>query len=148
MPNLPTYAADTPRSSTAAMSNSNLSHNMLDGGRSHSPSSFPPHHAPSISTSLSRTGARPVPQGKEAPFDLPAGYQESLIASGSGLNVFLALAEPMIFLEGFDRGDTSTRKTALLRGSLRVKVTKTAKIKKIYLNFRGLSQTVWPEGRH
>ncbi|KAI5288204.1 hypothetical protein KEM54_005393 [Ascosphaera aggregata] len=77
---------------------------------------------------------------------MPVNYHENPISSGSGITVMLALAEPMLFLEGFDRGDSSSRKTCLLRGYLRIRVVKAAKIKKIYLNFRGASQTHWPEG--
>lgn len=77
---------------------------------------------------------------------MPVGYHETPVSSGSGISVMLALAEPMLFLEGFDRGDSSSRKTSLLRGYLRIKVAKAAKIKKIYLHFKGTSHTHWPEG--
>ncbi|KZZ88657.1 arrestin domain-containing protein [Ascosphaera apis ARSEF 7405] len=92
-------------------------------------------------------------QGASAPIEplpisttMPVGYHETPVSSGSGISVMLALAEPMLFLEGFDRGDSSSRKTSLLRGYLRIKVAKAAKIKKIYLHFKGTSHTHWPEG--
>ncbi|OJD10571.1 hypothetical protein AJ78_08458 [Emergomyces pasteurianus Ep9510] len=71
---------------------------------------------------------------------------EIVVASSNGITVSICLAEPVLFLEGFDRNDVDTRKTSILRGTLRLKLSKSAKIKKICLNFKGLGQTNWPEG--
>ncbi|EEH21171.2 hypothetical protein PABG_03402 [Paracoccidioides brasiliensis Pb03] len=71
---------------------------------------------------------------------------EKVVASSNGITVSISLAEPVLFLEGFDRNDTDTRKTSILRGTLRLSLSKSAKIKKISLNFKGLGQTYWPEG--
>ncbi|KAI5290202.1 hypothetical protein KEM52_000534 [Ascosphaera acerosa] len=87
----------------------------------------------------------PVPALAPAPAQL-LGYHDKPLIQASGVTVTVSLAEPVLFLEGFDRGDGSTRKTTLLRGHLRLNVSKATKIKKLYLNFRGKSHTWWPEG--
>lgn len=72
---------------------------------------------------------------------------EKPLASGNGVSISIALAEPVLFLQGFDHGDLqSNRSTAMLRGSLHLKVTKPAKIKSVSLRFRGRATTKWPEG--
>ena len=71
---------------------------------------------------------------------------EKPVASGNGLAISIALAEPVLFLQGFDQTDDSTRTTTMLRGSLHLKVSKSAKIKAISLKFKGKAETEWPEG--
>jgi hypothetical protein len=71
---------------------------------------------------------------------------EKPVASGNGVSVSLALAEPMLFLQGFEQNDISSSKTTMLRGSLVLRVSKPAKIKSINLRFRGRAVTEWPEG--
>ncbi|KAI9790811.1 MAG: hypothetical protein M1816_004769 [Peltula sp. TS41687] len=72
--------------------------------------------------------------------------EEKPVAAGYGILVYVKLAEPMLFLQGFDHQDATSRRTVMLRGSLVVRVTKTAKIKAITLNFKGKARTEWPEG--
>ena len=71
---------------------------------------------------------------------------ERPVASGNGVSVSISLAEPVLFLQGFDQADATNRTTTLLRGSLRLSVTKSAKIKTITLTFKGKATTEWPEG--
>jgi arrestin-related trafficking adapter 3/6 len=71
---------------------------------------------------------------------------EKPVATGNGVSVIISLAEPVLFLQGFDQNDETTRNTTMLRGSLLIRVTKQAKLKSITLNFRGKSETDWPEG--
>ena len=71
---------------------------------------------------------------------------EKPVASGNGVSVSINLAEPILFLQGFDPADFEERNTTMLRGSLHLRVTKSAKIKTIYLKFRGRAETEWPEG--
>ena len=73
---------------------------------------------------------------------------EKPAASANGVSVTLALAEPFLYLQGFDQNDTNSRNTTMLRGSLLIRVTKQAKLKSISLNFKGKSETEWPEGEH
>lgn len=77
----------------------------------------------------------------------PTIGDEKPVASGNGLAVSIALTEPVLFLQGFDRQDISVRNTTMLRGSLHLRVSKSAKIKAITLKFRGRAVTEWPEGR-
>ncbi|KAJ9150734.1 Arrestin domain-containing protein [Pleurostoma richardsiae] len=72
------------------------------------------------------------------------------VASGSGLSCSILLAEPNIFLTGFDH-DGRTRheshnSTALLRGKLQLNVSKNVKIKSVSLKLAGKARTEWPEG--
>ncbi|KAF1815319.1 hypothetical protein P152DRAFT_495423 [Eremomyces bilateralis CBS 781.70] len=72
--------------------------------------------------------------------------EEKPIASGNGVSVFISLTEPVLFLQGFEQSDSGGRGTAMLRGSLRVKVTKPSKLKGVTLRFKGKATTKWPEG--
>ncbi|KAF8465299.1 hypothetical protein BDZ91DRAFT_659344 [Kalaharituber pfeilii] len=67
-------------------------------------------------------------------------------SSGGAVTMTIVLAEPMLFLRGYDQNDYTDRSSAMLRGSLVVKVTKATKIKAITLAFRGRARTEWPEG--
>lgn len=58
----------------------------------------------------------------------------------------IKLAEPILFLQGFDHHEFQNRAPAMLRGSLVVRVNKTTKVKAIGLTFRGKARTDWPEG--
>ncbi|KAH7063610.1 hypothetical protein B0J12DRAFT_781371 [Macrophomina phaseolina] len=71
---------------------------------------------------------------------------EKPLASGNGISVGIALAEPVLFLQGFEQNGDSERSTAMLRGSLHLRVTKSAKIKAVTLKFKGKATTKWPEG--
>ncbi|KAK7516325.1 uncharacterized protein IWZ02DRAFT_491293 [Phyllosticta citriasiana] len=71
---------------------------------------------------------------------------EKPLATGNGINVGISLAEPVLFLQGFEQAEHAERSTAMLRGSLHLKVTKSAKIKAVTLKFKGKALTKWPEG--
>ena len=77
---------------------------------------------------------------------ISSNENEKPVASGNGVSVSISLAEPILFLQGFDPADFDDRNTTMLRGSLRLRVTKSAKIKTIYLKFKGRAETEWPEG--
>ncbi|KAJ6439882.1 arrestin domain containing protein [Purpureocillium lavendulum] len=73
------------------------------------------------------------------------------VASGSGVSCSILLAEPNIFLSGFDHHDSHAQReaqtgTALLRGKLQINVTKNVKIKAVQLKLIGRARTEWPEG--
>lgn len=72
--------------------------------------------------------------------------EEVPVATGNGIQVYITLAEPILFLQGFEHSELSSSTTAMLRGSLILRVTKSVKIKAITLNFRGKARTEWPEG--
>ncbi|GAB0133537.1 hypothetical protein EsDP_00001944 [Epichloe bromicola] len=72
------------------------------------------------------------------------------VASGSGVSCSILLAERNVFLHGFDHDGHVARDghsgTALLRGRLRIDVTKNVKIKAVQLKLMGRARTEWPEG--
>ncbi len=72
------------------------------------------------------------------------------VASGSGVTCSILLAEQNVFLYGFDHDSHSRMEhrsgTALLRGRLRLNVTKNVKIKAVQLKLLGRARTEWPEG--
>ena len=72
------------------------------------------------------------------------------VASGSGVTCSILLAEPNIFLSGFDHDSHGHREgnggTALLRGRLQLRVSKNVKIKAVQLKLLGRARTEWPEG--
>ena len=72
--------------------------------------------------------------------------EEKPIASGNGVSLSIALAEPVLFLQGFDQSELGNQNTSMLRGSFHLRVSKVAKIKTISLAFRGRAETEWPEG--
>jgi hypothetical protein len=66
-------------------------------------------------------------------------------SSGGAVTMTIQMAEPILFLQGLD-GSESSRRPAMLRGSLVLRVTKPTKIKAVTLTFRGRARTEWPEG--
>ncbi|TVY83650.1 putative arrestin-related trafficking adapter [Lachnellula suecica] len=72
------------------------------------------------------------------------------ICSGNGVACYIHLAEPVIFLAGLDHDgttrDSSSNSSAILRGTLQLVITKSAKIKAVTLKFTGRARTDWPEG--
>ncbi|KAI1338222.1 hypothetical protein F5Y15DRAFT_135677 [Xylariaceae sp. FL0016] len=72
------------------------------------------------------------------------------VASGSGVQCSIILAEPNIFLTGFEHDGHPRHEvansTALLRGKLQLNVTKNVKLKSVTLKLHGKARTEWPEG--
>ena len=77
-----------------------------------------------------------------------AMHEDKPIAMSQGISMSVHLTEPHLFLQGYDFTNSSTRSTAMLRGTLHLKVTKPTKVKAVSLRFRGLAQTRWPEGKN
>ncbi|KAK2871761.1 hypothetical protein FQN49_002858 [Arthroderma sp. PD_2] len=88
----------------------------------------------------SESGSVPIPTST-----LPSFPHERIVASGNGIVVLIGLAEPVLFLERFDRRVSSGKK-CVISGSLHLRITKSTKIKKISLGFKGIARTLWPEG--
>ncbi|PCD20207.1 hypothetical protein AU210_016236 [Fusarium oxysporum f. sp. radicis-cucumerinum] len=69
------------------------------------------------------------------------------VASGSGVNCFILLAEHDVFLSGFDHDCEGHREgqngTALLRGILQLSVSKNIMIKAVQLKLLGRARTEW-----
>lgn len=75
---------------------------------------------------------------------------EKPLISGSGITCSIQLAEPHVYLTGFDhdgRGNVAQNTAALIRGKLILNVHKSVKIKAVTLRFYGKARTEWPEGR-
>ncbi|KAF3930687.1 hypothetical protein ABW19_dt0208238 [Dactylella cylindrospora] len=69
------------------------------------------------------------------------------ITSGGQMSLDIRLAEPYLFLQGYEtHQQQNAGSPALLRGNLVLKITKAAKIKAITLTFKGRARTDWPEG--
>ncbi|KAI0378665.1 hypothetical protein F5Y04DRAFT_261311 [Hypomontagnella monticulosa] len=72
------------------------------------------------------------------------------VASGSGVSCSIILAEPNVFLTGFEHDghprNDAANSTALLRGKLQLNVSKNVKIKSVTLKLHGRARTEWPEG--
>lgn len=77
---------------------------------------------------------------------MPTLRNERVVATGNGITVSVALAEPLVFLPSYDHSDPSTKRSAILRGHLHIKTTKSVKVKKVSICFRGQAQTDWPDG--
>lgn len=70
------------------------------------------------------------------------------VSSGNGVSCYIILSEPVVFLTGLDQDGTNrnSQGSAMVRGSLVLKVTKSSKIKAVTLKFTGRARTDWPEG--
>ena len=78
----------------------------------------------------------------------PVKETKSLM-SGNGISCYFELAEPVVYLTGFDkdnRGIVPQNTSAILRGKLILDVQKSVKIKAVTVRFYGKSRTDWPEG--
>jgi hypothetical protein len=74
---------------------------------------------------------------------------EKPLISGSGITCSIELAEPYVYLSGFDhdgRHATTQNVAAIIRGKLVLNVQKSTKIRAVTLRFYGKARTEWPEG--
>lgn len=78
--------------------------------------------------------------------DLEIGPDAHPLTQTSSIQVYIQLAEPILFLQGFEQHQWGEKPPGILRGSLIVRVLKPSKLKSINLAFKGLSRTEWPEG--
>ncbi|KAF7622147.1 hypothetical protein AFLA_008694 [Aspergillus flavus NRRL3357] len=104
------------------------------------------HSSSTGSVNQSSAGSVTSAPSSDSMGPFPTLRHEKIVATGSGITVGIALTEPVLYLQGYDHNDPSTKKFAILRGQLHLKVTKSVKIKKISICFRGHAQTDWPEG--
>ncbi|EJS43147.1 YJL084C [Saccharomyces arboricola H-6] len=77
--------------------------------------------------------------------DIDVPLDATPLAQSSSLQLFIHLAEPVVFLQGFDPQRTEYP-SVVLRGCLVVRILKPTKLKSINLSFKGYSRTEWPEG--
>ncbi|KAK4975601.1 hypothetical protein LTR66_010955 [Elasticomyces elasticus] len=104
---------------------------------------------PSIAADVRSASGAP-PQSNTVSTGVVPGQssEEKPIAAGNGVSVWISQAEPVLFLQGFEQqdGSSGSTNTTMLRGSLHLKVVKSAKIKAVTLKFKGRALTRWPEG--
>ncbi len=80
------------------------------------------------------------------PTDISLVIPAKPLASNGSTSVYLALAEPVLFLQGYERNEYCERSPTILRGSLILRLAKTDKIRAVTLQFSGEARTEWPEG--
>ena len=103
-------------------------------------------HRPSLVQDVRRDSANSVSSTGSGAAPIPNMGEERPIASGNGVSLSIALAEPVLFLQGMDQSEVGNQTTTMLRGTFHLRVSKSAKIKTISLAFRGRAETEWPEG--
>ena len=103
-------------------------------------------HRPSLVQELRRDSANSTSSNGSGAATIPNIGEEKPIASGNGVSLSIALAEPVLFLQGMDQSELGNQTTTMLRGTFHLRVSKSAKIKTITLAFRGRAETEWPEG--
>ncbi|KAL7270582.1 hypothetical protein RUND412_006703 [Rhizina undulata] len=109
-------------------------------GLTHNP---PTNNGSCRSESSRSTHQRSISCGAPSPL---TSEKPQASTSGGAVTMTIQLAEPMLFLQGFDQNDHQQRAPAMLRGSLILRVAKASKIRAITLSFRGRARTEWPEG--
>jgi arrestin-related trafficking adapter 3/6 len=107
----------------------------------------PNNSAPSLlltSPLSSRRNSFDVPSHSSLQFPV-TGAIKTLCNRGAAI-ISVHLAEPVLYLTGFEASEYTDRSPAMLRGSLILKLLKPSKIKAITLSFKGRARTEWPEG--
>uniref|UniRef100_A0A060TDI4 ARAD1D44154p n=1 Tax=Blastobotrys adeninivorans TaxID=409370 RepID=A0A060TDI4_BLAAD len=93
-----------------------------------------------VSLRTSATNSAPLfAPGSDAP-------SEEVLVSAGGASLAIALAEPTLFVCGFSASEHNQQPPVMLRGSLILRLSKSAKIKNVTLTFKGVARTEWPEG--
>ncbi|KAL2132538.1 hypothetical protein VTI74DRAFT_3698 [Chaetomium olivicolor] len=101
--------------------------------------------------SVPRSSTMPILSSAKSIISSSVSEVQKPVASVSGLSCSILLAEPNVFLTGFDHDHHHTRRqgqttSALLRGKLQLNVSKNVKIKSVTLKLVGKARTEWPEG--
>ncbi|ANB15675.1 Aly2p [Sugiyamaella lignohabitans] len=115
---------------------------------------MPSSHTPTIQYPGDEDMTTPKPNLLNSPIFPSASFTsestinapENQITSSGGVSLSIVLAEPVIFLQGFNETEYVEETPAMLRGSLIVTTSKPTKIKAITLTFKGHARTEWPEG--
>ncbi|KAI1073567.1 hypothetical protein F5B20DRAFT_574699 [Whalleya microplaca] len=108
--------------------------------------------SPMLSAALSSSHRNSIMSVRSAKSIMSSSVTEvpKPVASGSGVSCSIILAEPNIFLTGFEHDGhprhEASNSTALLRGRLQLNVSKNVKLKSVTLKLHGRARTEWPEG--
>lgn len=70
---------------------------------------------------------------------------DQMITRADGFTLSLELAEPILYLEGFDYPHNSEHRSTVLRGVMNLTILKPTTLSALNLNFRGETETIWPE---
>jgi arrestin-related trafficking adapter 3/6 len=106
--------------------------------------------SPSRESSAS-SGRQNAPEGIDSLLDrsstrsTPKGPSPRASVSASGFSMTVELAEPVLHLEGFDGSHTQVHRSTVLRGLLRLDVTRRVSLRGLSLTFQAMSKTEWPE---
>lgn len=73
------------------------------------------------------------------------GGDSVTITSNDTFTVALELAEPFLYLEGFEYPHNSAHRSAVLRGFMHLDVSRQVALSELSVTFRGISRTIWPE---
>ncbi|KAL3241180.1 Aly2p RNJ42_03272 [Nakaseomyces bracarensis] len=68
------------------------------------------------------------------------------VANTSSVQIYIKLAEPVVFVQGFEDLAHSDKPPGILRGSLILRILKPTKVKNLTLHFKGYARTEWIEG--
>jgi hypothetical protein len=104
----------------------------------------------SLSLASTGTGRISTPTATSRPANaMQLDLGDKPVASAAGVSCSIILAEPYVYLNGFDlaaHAPSSQNSTSMIRGKLVLNVTKSAKIKAVTLSFCGKARTEWLEG--
>lgn len=78
--------------------------------------------------------------------DLTIPTDAKPVASTASVQIYIKLAEPVVFLQDFENLNHSDKPPGILRGSLILRILKPTKVKNLTLNFKGYARTEWIEG--
>jgi arrestin-related trafficking adapter 3/6 len=110
-----------------------------------------PRGRSSLSMVSTATGRSSTPMATSRPRNsAQLDAADKPVASAAGVSCSIILAEPYVYLNGFDLAahtPSIQNSTAMIRGKLVLNVTKSAKIKAVTLSFCGRARTEWPEGK-
>lgn len=104
---------------------------------------MPNRHSPSDTSPTEDPNLSPL-----FPIDNPPTITSATepLTQTSTLKLYVHLAEPVLYLQGYDAATTASKLPALLRGSLIIRILKPTKVKSISMLLKGTSRTEWPEG--
>ncbi|KIW25889.1 uncharacterized protein PV07_09025 [Cladophialophora immunda] len=83
--------------------------------------------------------------GKSLPKNHEQNVEHIESARNDAFSVAFDLAEPVLYLQGFDFPHNLEHTSAVLRGVVRLKVVRETTLGRLSLVFQGVSQTIWPE---
>ncbi|KAK4942144.1 hypothetical protein LTR10_018036 [Elasticomyces elasticus] len=84
-------------------------------------------------------------RGRDLPELRSRGGDSVSMTNSDAFTVALELAEPILYLEGYDFPHNSAHRSAVLRGFMHLDVSRQVSLSDVSVTFRGISRTIWPE---